>query len=235
MILCLLLAELSSRTPILTYHDIIPVRTKTSLWFDCSVQELKDQLAWMKKRGAVFVSTKTVYEALRQKKNLPKHSVCITFADNYAGFYQYAWPILRKEKVPVTQFVHTGFVGSPVGRPKMTWEQLIELDKSGLVTIASQTVSHPADLTKMTNQQIIKEFTNSRDQLRAELGHDVVELAYPNGKYNDRVASMAKLAGYLAAYTEDCSPAETAPNLFEIPRYVHTKYRQAWQSQFRHP
>ena len=235
MILGLLLAELTSRTPILTYHDIIPVRTKSSLWFDCSVQEFRDQISWMTKRGAVFVSTMAVYDALRWKKPLPKHAICLTFADNYAGFYQYAWPILRKKKIPVTQFVHTGFVGSSVGRPKMTWEQLIELDKSGVVTIASQTVSHPADLTQMSDAQVLSEFVRSREKLRAKLGHDVVELAYPNGKHDSRVSSLAQKAGYLVAFTEDCRPAESAKNLLEIPRYVHTKYRQALQSQNPHP
>jgi peptidoglycan/xylan/chitin deacetylase (PgdA/CDA1 family) len=223
----------SIRTPVLTYHDIIPTRTKDSLWFDCSVAEFKEQIAWLKKKGAVFVSSTEVYKSYVLKQPLPKNAICITFADNYQGFYRYAWPILKEAKIPVTQFVHTGFVGSSVGRPKMTWKQLIELDRSGLVTIASQTVSHPSDLTKMTDSQILSEFTKSKAKLEVMLGHRVLQLAYPNGKYDMRVSSIAKKAGYVACFTEDCRPTETAKNQYEIPRYVHTKYRAAWESKTR--
>ena len=229
MILALAFLGLTSRTPILTFHDIIAVRTKDSKWFDCTVKEFEDQIAWFKKRHAVFVSTAMVYKSLSSKKALPKNAVCMTFADNYLGFYRYAWPILKRERIPVTQFVHTGFVGSKVGRPKLTWAQLIELDRTGLVTIGSQTVTHPEDLTLMSSAQVLAEFRNSKQHLEAKLGHQVFELAYPNGKFDTRVSAIAKEAGYSAAYTEGCIPAEKATNFFEIPRYVHTRYRDAWQ------
>lgn len=219
----------TSKTPILTYHDIIPKRTSSSVWFDCTVQEFKDQIAWLKKQGAVFISTEQVYQALSRRKPLPAKAICITFADNYQGFYRYAWPILQKEKIPTTQFVHTGFVGATNGRPKMTWSQLIELDRSGLVTIASQTVSHPVDLTRMKDTEILSEFTKSRTSLSLKLGHAVKDLAYPNGKFDSRVAELARKAGYRMAFTEDCKAAESAQSLLMVPRYVHTKYRKAWK------
>jgi peptidoglycan/xylan/chitin deacetylase (PgdA/CDA1 family) len=220
-----------SRTPILTYHDIIPARTKGSVWFDCTVSEFKEQIGWLKKKGAVFVSSTDVHLSYILRKPLPKNAICITFADNYQGFYRYAWPILKAAKIPVTQFVHTGFVGSKIGRPKMTWNQLIELDRTGLVTIASQTVTHPADLTKMSDQEVLSEFTKSRSLLESKLGHRVLELAYPNGKYDARISALAKKAGYAAAFTEDCEPAEKGRNQYEIPRYVHTKYKRAWETK----
>ena len=185
----------------------------------------------MVQKGAVFVSTEDVYQSLLTKKPLPKSAVCITFADNYLGFYKYAWPILRTKKIPVTQFVHTGFVGSATGRPKMTWKQLIELDRTGLVTIGSQTVSHPADLTKMSSRDVLSEFTVSKRELERKLGHPVLQLAYPNGKFNSIVSTLAKRAGYMAAFTEECRPAEMAPSEFLIPRYVHTKLREGWNSK----
>ncbi len=233
MIVAAAVIGLASRTPILTYHDIIATRTKESQWFDCTAKEFSDQISWFKKRHAVFVSTAAVYKSLMAKKPLPANAVCITFADNYLGFYRYAWPILMREHIQVTQFVHTGFVGSKVGRPKLTWGQLVELDRTGLVTIASQTVTHPADLTRMSSPQVLAEFTNSKHQLEAKLGHQVVELAYPNGKFDARISAIAKQAGYLVAYTEGCQPAEKAKDLFEIPRYVHTRYREAWQFSHR--
>lgn len=187
----------------------------------------------MEKKGAIFVSSNEVVKSMTEGKKLPAKAICLTFADNYEGFYKYAWPILKAKRIPVTQFVHTGFVGSKIGRPKMNWAQLIELDQSGLVTIASQTVSHPADLTKMTPQAVLGEFRKSKADLESKLKHPVVQLAYPNGKFNLAVAALAKQAGYKAAFTEEFRPAETASNWLVIPRYVHTKFQEAWNSKSR--
>ena len=225
------LSAVTAKTPILTYHDIIPIRTRSSLWFDCSVSEFKGQIKWLRHRGAKFVSSNDVIDSIVSHHPLPKNAICICFADYYEGFYTYAWPILKQEGIPITQFVHTGYVGSKVGRPKMNWSQLVDLDRSGLVTIASQTVTHPADLTKMSSAAVLAEFTRSRKMLATKLGHDVVQLAYPNGKYDSRVSALARQAGYRAAFTEECQPAESAKSYFEIPRYVHTKYREAWWSK----
>jgi len=231
------LPGLSSRvqglTPILTYHDVIPERTSESLWFDVSVSELTDQIHWLKQHGAHFVSVDDIASHLLRGASLPKNATAITFADGYEGFYRYAMPILRAEHVPVAMFVHTDYVGDQHGRPKMTWEQLKELDREGLVTVCSQTRTHPADLKKLNSKQLREEMVGSKAILSRQLGHPVRYLAYPNGKYDRRVATAAMKAGYDMAFTEQLSPAEKSPNLYMVSRYVHTKYRLAWKDAGR--
>lgn len=218
----------ASRTPVLVYHDIIEKRDAKALWFDCTVAELKDQLDWMTKRGAHFISVDTLYKHLLGSEKMPAKAVCITFADGYEGFYTRAIPILAARKIPATNFVHTAFVGSKVGRPKMTWNQIVEVDRSFLFDIGSQTLSHPPDLRTIPDARLDKEMAMSRDSLRVHLGRPVSFLAYPNGKYDVRVERAAKKANYVLAFTEDQQPAETTHDLFAVPRYVHTKYQKAW-------
>lgn len=221
-----------TRTPILTYHDMLPIRGAGALWFDCTSSEFEAQLNWLSERGAHFVSIQQMYDHLTLAKPLPTRAIAVTFADNYEGFYRYALPILRKRRVPVAMFVHTDYVGSPVGRPKMSWSQLKELDREGLVTIASQTRTHPADLRTLSDEQLMEEMAGSKRALESHLGHPVTFLAYPNGKFDSRVARAAQNAGYRMAFTERLMPAERAPSLFMVPRYVHTKYRQAWSDAY---
>jgi peptidoglycan/xylan/chitin deacetylase (PgdA/CDA1 family) len=212
---------------------MVPVRDSRALWFDCTPAELERQLDWLSRRGARFVSLRAVEDHLTGRKPLQKNAVAITFADNYEGFYNLALPILRRRRVPVTMFVHTDFVGNRQGRPKMTWAQLTELDREGLVTIASQTRSHPEDLRQLSDAKLREEMTGSKQALERRLGHEVPYIAYPNGKYDARVARAAQAAGYRLGFTEALRPAERAPNLFMVPRYVHTKYRQAWSDAQR--
>jgi peptidoglycan/xylan/chitin deacetylase (PgdA/CDA1 family) len=220
---------LSSHTIVLTYHDVVLSRDRNSVWFDCTVQELEDQLSWLEGKGARFISIQDLYERLAKGKEMPGGSVLVTFADNYLGFYKHALPILRRKKIPSVMFVHTGFVGSARGRPKMSWNQLQELDREGLVVIGSQTVSHPADLAKLPSAALKTEMLESKAALERQLGHVVRYLAYPNGKFDKRAMDAARAAGYEMAFSEEQRPAEESPSILAVNRYVHTKLKAAWK------
>lgn len=223
---------LSARTPVLTYHDVIASRDSDSVWFDCTVDELVSQLDWLEDRGAAFVSTEDLYRHLAEGAHLPPRAIVVTFADNYAGFLRYAWPELRRRHIPVTFFVHTAFVGSRVGRPKLDWDQLRDLAKDPLISIQSQTETHPADLRELDDETIDREMSRSKRMIEAKLGKTCAMIAYPNGKYDERAVNAAMRARYKMAFSEVQHPAETSPNLFEVGRYVHTKMKKAWNDAY---
>lgn len=213
---------------VLTYHDVIERRDAKALWFDCTTEELKSQLDWMKKQGVHFITLDQLYTHLTGGTALPSKAVAITFADNYLGFWNHAYPILSARHIPVAMFVHTGYVGDTAhGRPKMGWDKLRSLDRDGLVTIASQTVSHPADLGLLSQDTQWTELTTSKATLERMLGHTIRYLAYPNGKFSLISEQLAKRAGYLMAFSEVTRPAEPSPGIFAVNRYVHTKYKSA--------
>lgn len=209
------------RLPVaLTYHDVTPRKT---VWFDCTPTEFRAQIDAMTKAGARFVSLAQVERHYRGRP-LPPRSVALTFADNYRGFLTHAYPLLKQRRIPVAMFVHTGFVGSSVGRPKMTWDELRRLDREGLCTIASQTVTH-RDLDKLSDREIAQELRESKRALEAHLGHPVRYLAYPNGAFDARTEAAARAAGYALAFSEVQTPFGKDP--FRVERYVHTKWRRA--------
>jgi peptidoglycan/xylan/chitin deacetylase (PgdA/CDA1 family) len=86
----------------------------------------------------------------------------------------------------------------------MTWEQLAELDASGLITLGAHTVSHPA-LAFLGEDQLTAEVIGSRDALAGFRSFRKV-FAYP---YGDEAAIGAKArqavreAGFEAAFTTD--------------------------------
>lgn len=219
---------------ILTYHDVITKRNKNSVWFDCTVDELNAQIKKLKLAGATFISIRDVANHMRNGMPLPKRSVAVTFADNYEGFYKHGWPILRRENIPVTMFVHTGHVGSQKGRPKMSWAMLQELGKNRLFTVGSQTVSHPADLTKLSAESLKREFDQSRTTLLQHVKSCYVDvIAYPNGKFDAKVAEQAKRSGYALGFTETQEPANIARNAWSVSRYVHTELSQGMRECFK--
>src|SRR5207244_1307937 len=101
---------------------------------------------------------------------------------------------------------------------------LRRLDREGVCTVGSQTVTH-GYLDKMSDGEIDRELRDSKASLESRLGHPIRYLAYPNGAFDVRCEEAAARAGYGMAFSEVQRPIGKAP--YRVERYVHTKWRQA--------
>jgi peptidoglycan/xylan/chitin deacetylase (PgdA/CDA1 family) len=212
------------------FHDVVTERGKGGVYFDSTVDEFKEILEFFEEQGAHYLSLKELHEHLVTGKEVPERSVVLTFDDNYQGFYDNAWPILKSKSIPSGMFVHTDFVGNKSGsHPKMSWDQLKELDKSGLVEIGGHTCSHPGDLKSLPIDVQERELTESKSLLEEQLGHPVPFLAYPVGSADSKTIELTKSLGYTMAFTMKNGPAEESPGVLEIQRTIQTKYRGAFE------
>jgi peptidoglycan/xylan/chitin deacetylase (PgdA/CDA1 family) len=217
----------SRRIPVLMFHDLVAERGKGTLWYDCSIEEFETILQAIDIEGFTVISSQDLYDHLTTGKEVPEKSIVLTFDDNYQSFYDYAWPLLQKYKYPSTMFIHTGFVGSQTGRPKMTWDTLKELTKNELFTVGGHTINHYLDLAQRDITVQTKELEDSKKELESQLGITVDFLAYPNGSNGEDTQLLSRQAGYKMAYTIVNTPAEESPNIMAVGRYVHTKYQEA--------
>jgi peptidoglycan/xylan/chitin deacetylase (PgdA/CDA1 family) len=175
-------------------------------------RELSAQLEILQRRGYVGF---TFAEAERRRLagTLPPRSVTITFDDGYASVLA-ARESLARVGFPGTVFVVTRFVetGEPLEFPgidqwrsthpeelaSLTWQELELLRAEGW-EIGSHTVSH-ALLPAVDDELLEYELVESRRTIESVLG-TCETLAYPYGVADERVASAADRAGYLAACT----------------------------------
>lgn len=215
------------RIPVLMFHDIVAERGKGTLWYDCTIEEFETILQAIEIEGFTVITSQQLYEHLTTGKDVPEKSIVLTFDDNYQSFYDYAWPLLQQYNYPSTMFVHTGFVGSQQGRPKMTWETLKELSQSKLFTVGGHTINHFLDLKDRDIAEQTKELTDSKKDLETKLGITVDFLAYPNGSNGEDTQLLTRQAGYKMAYTIVNTPSEESPNILAVGRYVHTRYQEA--------
>lgn len=221
---------LSSRVTVLMFHDVVTSRGKGGVYFDSTVAEFNEILDYFEEQGAHYLSLRELHEHLVTGKQVPERSVVLTFDDNYLGFYENAWPILKAKNIPSGMFVHTDFVGNTSGsHPKMTWDQLKELDATGLVEIGGHTCSHPGDLKSLPEDVQERELTKSKALLEDQLGHPVPFLAYPVGSADAKTIALTKSAGYTMAFTMRNGPAEESPGVLEVQRTIQTKYKQAFE------
>ena len=65
--------------------------------------------------------------------------ILLTIDDGFTSFYQYAWPYLKKNKIPFILFVSTEAVGK---YGYMNWSQIKEIEKEEFAFIGNHSHSH---------------------------------------------------------------------------------------------
>jgi peptidoglycan/xylan/chitin deacetylase (PgdA/CDA1 family) len=210
--------EFQFNLPVLTYHYIrtVPNPDEDKLGFRLSVipSDFYEQMNYLVTNHYTTITPDDLYTALKNKKSLPPKSVLLTFDDGYADFYQNAFPILKELNLKATVFVVTGFVGDKEGR-YLSWDQIKEIDKSGLVTIGSHTIGH---VNVTTSKNARNEIYLSKKTLEQRLGHSVMAFCYPGGRYNLEAVSQVAQAGYRLGFTTDIGTVMQYNERFMLPR-----------------
>lgn len=217
-----------AKIPIIMYHDI--TATKDVDW-DVTPEDLEKHFQALQEGGYTPITMDRMVNHLRTGSQLPEKPVLLTFDDNYVGQYKYAFPLLKKYNYPAVWSVHTRFVGTGGQKPKATWDQLREMQKSGLVTVASHTVNH-LNLKDLSEKEIEKEVTESKKVLEQELGISIDYFTYPEGDFTDRARDKIKKAGYKAALAMSLDPrqersANESEDLLVIMRFGQSRFSEA--------
>jgi poly-beta-1,6-N-acetyl-D-glucosamine N-deacetylase len=216
------------RTPylaVLVWHDVLPAK---EVWFDTTLDAFRQQLEAIRAGGFHVITLDALREHLERGTPVPPKPLVLTFDDNGSGIYAYAFPLLRKYGFAATLFVHTNYVGKTTSKRHNTWDQLAEMERSGLISVQSLTANHPEDLTKLPDAYVVHELTLSRFSLQTRLGHKIYALVYPYDNYDERVARLAAANGYELAFSEDWGNAGSSQNLLMVHRYsVLTRFEQA--------
>ena len=100
---------------ILTYHRVARAEDTPDLnprMISATPNVFAQQMRMLAHKYRV-VSMEEVLHALSEKKKLPARAVLLTVDDAYCDFGEIAWPILRREKLPATLFVPTGYPDHP--------------------------------------------------------------------------------------------------------------------------
>jgi len=203
--------------PILMYHYIRPMPGPTDpVGRDLTVTpaHFAQQLAYLASHGYHTITLKELSMARAHRYALPPHPVVLTFDDGYEDFYTTAWPLLRSRHFEATVFVITALIGH---RGYLTWDQIRQLDRTGMVEIGSHTVNH-LDLTVLSPAAARYQLVQSRRELASRLGHSVDSFSYPGGRFNSRVVELVREAGYRSAVTTLYGWATPRSNPLALPR-----------------
>ena len=190
--------------PSLMYHNINNNYSHNRGSVEISAERFDEHMKVLKDNGYTAIFFNEYLECLQGKKEFPKKPILITFDDGYLSNYTIGFPILKKHGMKATIFIVTGRMGlqGAVTYPHFTWEQALEMEKSGTIDIQSHTQYH-SHLAEISSSSLTLELRKSKYIIEKMLNKKVNILAYPYGEWNDNVILSAKNAGYDACVLAD--------------------------------
>lgn len=237
---------------VLMYHHFAPPGLNVTynriiidpLEFETQMKYLRDN-----KYNVIFL--RELEEAMEKNAPLPSKTVVVTFDDGYESNYVYAYPILKKYNIKATINLVVGWVTdfNPLFQPEvlsmMTWDEIREMQVSGLVDFQSHTynlhrygnldlkgyrtgpmLTNPV-YNQVTGHQETKEeyqyrvyqdLTKAKIILEEKINNPVSILTYPYGSYNKEVQELACKAGYKMFVTINNGINRPGEPLTEIKR-----------------
>ena len=183
------------------------------------VDIFNEQLKIIEREKITFIHPKDFKRSLSENKK--ERKILLTIDDGLLSFYQNAWPILKKKKIPFILFVNTREVGS---FNYMTWEQILELHKDENVEIGNHSHSHEylveedPDFIKRDIVKSIKIFEN-------KLGENSQFFSYPFGEYSLEFKKIIKELGFKYAFGQHSGVIDESKDMWELPRFpINEKY-----------
>jgi peptidoglycan/xylan/chitin deacetylase (PgdA/CDA1 family) len=210
---------------ILAYHrfgrvvsDSMTIRTATLRW----------QLTYLKEHGYSIVPLRALVAHLRgEGPALPPRAVVLTVDDGHLSVYTELFPIARQYALPITLFIYPSAISN--ASYAMTWEQLRELNETGLFDLQSHTYWHPNFAVEKRRLApaayrafVASQLSRPPIVLAERLGVSTDLLAWPFGIYDDELLRMAADCGYLAGVTLDRHLVRAGDPLLALPRFLMT-------------
>ena len=183
------------------------------------MNDFKNHLKIIKGNKIKFVNPKKFEEELINNKKQRK--VLLTIDDGFSSFYDNAWPILKKEKIPFILFISTREVGL---FNYMTWDQIREIEQEDFVEIGNHSHTHEY-LADENGEVITADIKKSIKIFKKELGKNSDFFSYPFGEYSLEFKSIIKSLGFKYAFGQHSGVMDETKDFYEFPRYpINEKY-----------
>ena len=244
---------------VLAYHD---VRDDVGLSGDrdpdaTSTDHLIQHFDWLKANGYRVVSLDQVIAARQGGRSLPPHAVLLTFDDGLESFYTRVYPLLRAYDYPAVSALVGSWMDMPPGQKMpynggpctrdcfLTWQQVRQMQSSGLVAFASHTWDlHEGIMANPQGNQlpavvsleydphdasyesaaayaarVHQDLQHSAEEIEHATGHRPRAIVWPYGAYNQAAVQMAASLGMDVSFSLD-DAVPVSPQDHTLPRLL---------------
>ncbi len=200
---------------VLMYHRFEDQRFPST---SISSKNFQDQITYLKENNFNILPISDLILFFNEDHEIPKKSVFITIDDGYKSFYEHAFPILKKNKIPFSLFLSTKFVSNEKKSDFMSWDMIKELSENK-GEILNHTHSHPKLLELQINE-VEEEFDLAEKKIISKIGRLQKVVSYPYGESNTQIQELVKKMGYEIGFSQHSSPIHLKENKLALPRFA---------------
>ena len=183
------------------------------------INDFKEHIKIIEEQNIKFINPKNFENELKNNKLQGK--ILLTIDDGFLSFYENAWPILKKKKIPFILFISTREVGA---FNYMNWKQIKEINKEDFVEIGNHSHTHEY-LVDEDNEFIKRDIEKSISIFEKNLGRNSIFFSYPFGEYSNNFKNIIKNFGFKYAFGQHSGVIDETKDLYELPRYpINEKY-----------
>ena len=183
------------------------------------IEDFRSHLEILRKSNIKLINPKDFEKEI--SKNKKQRKILLTIDDGFLSFYNNAWPLLKKNKIPFILFVSTREVGNS---NYMSWNQIKEISKEDFVEIGNHSHTHDY-LVDETNEIIRADIQKSINIFKEKLGKNSKFFSYPFGEYSENFKNIIETLGFKYAFGQHSGVIDETKNIFELPRFpINEKY-----------
>jgi len=199
--------------PVIMYHSVVNFRKSRYI---VSEKQLENDFALLKENGYEAVFPSQLVAFVKGKAKLPKKPVVITFDDGHYNNMVSGLPLLEKYGFVANfnivghfaQVNSTNGDDSKVAYSYLTWEQIKECHKSGLVEIGNHTYNmhkfsprygigqRPGESIETYSENLKSDVMRLENCFLENCGFRTKIFAYPFGKYSKSSKEILKGMGF---------------------------------------
>lgn len=201
--------------PIIMYHQV----KNTQLGKDViSLYEFESDLKYLAENKYNTITMSDLIDYVYHDEPLPDNPIILSFDDGYLTTYKYVYPLLQKYNMKIVLSIvgksvddFTKVHDENIGYAHITWEQVKEMQNSGLVEIQNHTYNmHKVSCGRYGCGQ---KYNESLGNYKKSITEDIrlfqshmeamtntlpTTFTYPYGKYNDNTEAIVRDLGYKA-------------------------------------
>lgn len=244
---------------VLSYHDIRDSVSKgDGDAYATSTQNFTAHMDWLVGHDYTPVSLQQVIDASNGKRDLPDKAILLSFDDGLRSVYTHVYPILRAYRFPAVLGIVSNWVDLPASEkvaygPRdfssddfLTWQQLREMQASGLFEIASHShdlhhgvISNPQgnstpaaatrqfidsmqryESTSEYLQRIEHDLSASTKEITRQLGVRPRSIIWPYAAYNSETTKVADALGMKVSFDLEGREQNLGDNLHGLARLL---------------
>ena len=213
--------------PVIMYHRLLKDPDMAGD-YTVSPDMFRSDMEYLSKKGYTTVFVRDIIDYIETGAPLPEKPVVITFDDGYYNVLEYALPYMEENNIKAVMNIVGSYTEQSTEEDEhnpaysyLTWDEIAELDKSGLFEIGS----HTYDMHSMSGRRGCKRLSNEnaeeyrqaligdigmlQDMLQQKSGVTPITFAYPYGFISTESIAILEEIGFKALLT-----------CYEKPNYI---------------